>query len=162
MFSSLYRTQQFKKSLSALHKAGGEAGNVARRVEVIIDRLVQKGCARLTDLGRLTRHGERRSKDCMKFDLGSGYRLIFTMRSSCFVFLFIGTHDECDRWIKRNKKIVVDVNNQSTEAAATMNLTDEDVDMALEIEEEIDYDELMLEKIDDRILRRVFKALCCK
>ena len=47
-----------------------------------------------------TRHGEGRSADIEKFDLGDGYRLVVQVEDSDHrVFQFVGSHDETEAWL---------------------------------------------------------------
>jgi putative component of toxin-antitoxin plasmid stabilization module len=158
MIRYLYRTQEFEKSLHKLRKARGEAEVAVKRLDNIINRLLETGSPRWRDIGKLTKHGENRSKSCKKFDLGGGYRLVFTVRNALFILLFVGTHDECDRWAKRNKKFTIDVSADSSEMTLIAKIIDETENMEMDHEE--DYDQLLMEKMDDKILRRVFSALC--
>jgi hypothetical protein len=52
--------------------------------------------------GSFTKYGERRIKSCRKFDFACGYRLITLQRDSTIVVSFLGTHDECQRWLDNN------------------------------------------------------------
>jgi hypothetical protein len=58
---------------------------------------------------RVTKHGELRIKGCMKYDLGSGYRLV-TLKYGCHIYLlYAGSHDECNRWIENNRDLSLDL-----------------------------------------------------
>lgn len=43
-------------------------------------------------------------RNCLKFDLGCGYRLITLRKEDCIHITYIGTHDECDRWLVNKKR----------------------------------------------------------
>jgi superfamily I DNA/RNA helicase len=48
---------------------------------------------------QVTHHGESRIPHCVKYDLGSAYRLVTVEHEGQRHLLFVGTHDETDRWI---------------------------------------------------------------
>ena len=52
---------------------------------------------------RRTRHGELRIGGCRKYDLGGGYRLVCIKHEGHLVAAFVGSHDDCDRWIENNR-----------------------------------------------------------
>jgi hypothetical protein len=53
----------------------------------------------------LTKYGEKRIRNCRKYDLGYGYRLITLLRGKTVFIPFLGSHDECQRWLENNKRI---------------------------------------------------------
>jgi hypothetical protein len=59
-------------------------------------------------LNKLTNHGESRIKHCRKYDLsGKAHRLV-TLRTDCYIYLlYVGTHDEVDRWLDRNRGLTI-------------------------------------------------------
>lgn len=52
--------------------------------------------------GRLTRNGEPRIKNCFKYDLTGGHRLVTVQIRDTAFLLFVGTHAEADRWLENN------------------------------------------------------------
>lgn len=54
-------------------------------------------------LSKRTRKGEHRIKNCVKYDMGGGYRLVTVMDGNHLIALFLGSHDETDRWFDRHK-----------------------------------------------------------
>ena len=52
-----------------------------------------------------TNHGENRIPHCVKYDLGSGYRLVTVEHQGQRFLLFAGTHDETDAWIDHHDGI---------------------------------------------------------
>jgi len=57
----------------------------------------------------VTKYGEHRIIKCIKYDLGCGYRLITIRRGDQVFVSYIGTHDECDRWIENNRRLRLQV-----------------------------------------------------
>lgn len=156
----IYRDLEFNKRLNELCKAGGKGSQIAKRVEQIMLRAARNDPMRHAGFGRLTKYGEARINKCRKLNLGSGYRLIYLADASACILLFVGTHDECDRWLKHNtgfevleddtkfKSIcITDEARESTEYPETSAVV------------ETDSEELMMPEIDDRTLRRIFCGL---
>lgn len=52
-----------------------------------------------------THHGEARIPHCVKYDLGSGYRLVTVEHEGQRFLLHVGTHEETDSWIERHAGI---------------------------------------------------------
>ena len=46
-----------------------------------------------------TNHGESRIKDCVKYKLTGGCRLVTVQKDGRCFFLYIGDHDDCQKWI---------------------------------------------------------------
>ena len=52
-----------------------------------------------------TKYGEKRIKNCRKYDLGCGYLLITLQRCKTVFIPFLGSHDECQRWLENNSRL---------------------------------------------------------
>jgi hypothetical protein len=50
-----------------------------------------------------TRKGEQRIKNCTKYNMGGGYRLVTVMVDNHLFGTFFGSHDETDLWFDRHK-----------------------------------------------------------
>jgi hypothetical protein len=108
LIRSVYRDPKFDRQLASLRKAGRKAAIAAGKADGIVHKLIQ-GC-RLPDENRMvTKNGEYRIRKCVKYDLGCGYRLITIWRGERVFVSYIGTHDECDRWIENNRRIQLQV-----------------------------------------------------
>ncbi|MCK4488556.1 MAG: hypothetical protein KAU38_17575 [Desulfobacterales bacterium] len=160
MIRFLYRSTQFDRCLNALRRAGGTAGIAARKADGIIDKLVFEGRNNSNEIGKVTRHGEFRIKKCMKYDLGGGYRLVCAKQGYHLILLYVGTHDDCDRWLNNNKGLHPIIDKESQEISSVQEIAPEVPLPQEEPQPEIDYDELLLEEIDDKSLRWVFRGLC--
>jgi len=83
------------KRLVALRRGGGNALRASEHAHSIINQ-VQGGVFGPKHIGRLSRYGEARIPNCIKFDLVRGYRLVAVLGKREICFLFAGSHDECD------------------------------------------------------------------
>lgn len=162
MIRLVHRDAGFMKRRKLLLKAGGRAALAAEQADLIIDRLLLEGAGRHRELGigRPTRHGEARIRNSLKYDLGNGYRLIARKEEDEIVFLYIGAHDDCDRWITDNK-------GSRWTAAKPRSKTEEVREASVSVapgdpepaESEPDLYERMIEAIDEKDLRVIFRGL---
>ena len=102
MIRSVYRDPRFDKQLETINKAGKKGTIAAKEADEIINRLI-RGCDSPAEIGVMTKSGEYRIKKCTKYDLGCGYRLITILDEDCLFVTYIGTHDECNLWLEKNK-----------------------------------------------------------
>lgn len=150
----------FEKQLKALGKAGGLVAQVAKHAQAVIDNLASRVKDGIRQTGRLTRHGEARIRNCIKYDLVHAYRLIGFRQGEDLFLLFLGTHDECDRWIRNNRRLR---NIAAKEGNQVIFPRDDplDADESPEEDPELrdDYDERVLAGLTERELREIFRGL---
>jgi hypothetical protein len=156
----IHRAPQFKKCLEKLRRAGGRAALAAERVEEILTTLAANEGLRPEQVNKLTSHGERRIDRCQKFDLVGGYRLVYVKEGSQYVFLFAGTHDDCDRWLNNHKALKPEGTCASTPRMARQADAGRPASPQRATEGDLDYDEILMQKIDEKMLRRIFRGLC--
>jgi hypothetical protein len=152
------------KQLKAMQKGGGNALQAAEHARKIINQALEGICSP-KQIGRLTRYGEARIPDCIKFDLIRGYRLIAVMRRQEISFLFAGSHDECDHWVGNNAGFEASADDKIAGLLQMRSKTDGEKPTGpmLEKEEESEadeYDALLLRDLTDRDLREIFSGLC--
>lgn len=111
-----YRQTQFNDALAKMARSGGVPQQAARRVKEIVGAL-SLGVTGASELGRLTRHGESRIKHCLKMDLPGRHRLVCTHHDDVFTLLFVGSHDECERWLDQNRGITPIVDRKTGKIA---------------------------------------------
>jgi hypothetical protein len=153
----IHRTATFKRNLENLRRKGGTGSLAAEKANEVIRNV---SCGKREDARqqfRFTRNGEYRIKNCMKYDLGCGYRLVFIWRNSHITFIYIGSHDDCCRWIDRNKGRIDEVED-TTHAMRIIcgaSVADSKCKAALEEDE---YEARLMSRIDDRVLRKIFSG----
>ena len=76
MIRYVHQSPKFVKHLSALCNGGKKAAMIAQKAESILRLLRNQGYIRPDQLETTKRYVDRRIKNCTKYDLGSGYRLI--------------------------------------------------------------------------------------
>jgi len=154
---SIRLTKRYQKQFGAMTRAGGVSLLAARKAAAITQVILGSG----NDVkSKRTQHGEQRIKGCLKYDLGNGFRLIGSRQGHRIFLLYIGTHEECDRWISRRRDfgpLVLEAEGQELPAPDGEERQDTPADVT---DMDDDYDRLLLQQVDDRYLRRLFRGLC--
>lgn len=159
----IHSATRFAKHLEALRKSGKIAALAAAKVEILLENL-----AILSDRApevqiKRTKKGELRVRNCQKYDLGGGYRLVCVKEGQHLFLLYVGTHDDCDRWLDNNRgmKIAFDGGHDAIsfaeQEAQLISQSSEEERADLEVDE---YEHKLLAKIDDKILRQIFRGIC--
>lgn len=104
----LYVSKKVETHIEALQKNGKAGMTLANKAKCIIDSLASGTAQHHMDaIGSFTKYGEKRIKNCRKYDLGCGYRLITLQRGDTVFIPFLGTHDNCQRWLESNSRLKV-------------------------------------------------------
>ena len=156
----VHHEKKFNRQLNRLRRGGKAASLAAHRAEEIIKRLSSKGQIGYEDIHRRTKNGELRLNKSLKYDLGGGYRLICLKQGKHHVLLYIGTHDDCDRWLENNRRFQFVFNKESREVAFEKAFEKKNKLSEDELEQQVEYDDILMKKIDDKTLRSVFSGLC--
>ncbi len=160
-FNCVHRTSIFLHRLTEIRKTSAVGVLAARKAEKIVDKLIDGvGCGNAFDnFGKLTNHGELRVKNCRKYDLGGGYRLVTIRRNSILHITYFGTHDECDRWLERHRGLA-EISTASGDIISVRQINKERQPFRSAQEAEAaDEPEAMQLTIKDHDLRRIFSGL---
>jgi hypothetical protein len=160
MIRFVHSKPRFEKRLKNLQKSEKFAVAAAMKADKIIDNLVCKGNRSIIETGRLSRYGEARIPNCIKYDLGKGYRLVCVRQREHFFLLYIGTHDDCRRWIENNRGLIPDIHQRNTKTRFILNSPVTQGDETKDPEKDIDYEDLLMARITEKDLRWVFRGLC--
>jgi hypothetical protein len=159
LISTLYMDAKLDKQLQALSRSDKKAALAVERAHEIVGKL-QAGSLSLVDAGSTTKRGEQRIKGCIKYDLGSGYRLVTLKQGRDLYLLFAGSHDNCHRWIENNKELpVADIRRRSRRIVVDRSHTQvkcNDTDNKTMDLNEADH---FSQELDDRQLRAIFSGL---
>lgn len=98
-----HRDSDFKKQMIQLRQAGGRASKAYQKIGEIRNS-IELG---LVPASRYTRNGETRIKNCKKYELGDGYRLVTVEIGNVVSFCFAGSHDDADAWLETNKGLAL-------------------------------------------------------
>jgi len=162
----VHRTSVFERCLHDLRERGGTALLAAKRVDEIIHNLTQQQDRYERKKFRFTRNGEYRINKCRKIALGCGYRLVCIQKDSHLVLLYVGSHDDCFRWIERNKGYEYDIDNLTKAVQVPCDRISHESSIPEDVLEEPrfveDYETALMDRIDDDVLYEVFSGLCKK
>jgi hypothetical protein len=148
--------------IAGLYKASKPGKTLAQKATGIIENLASGEVRNHMDtVESYTKYGEKRIKNCRKYDLGCGYRLITLQRGETVFIPFLGSHDECQRWLAGNSGLkafqtgkgkTVHIEDKKSPPA---NLADNE-----SMDEDMDVDDDCLpQNLTDKELRSVFKGL---
>jgi len=102
----LYVSKKVEDSIEVLKKTGKAGKCLAKKATDVIDGLASGAAKHPPDINvTFTKYGEKRIKQCRKYDLGCGYRLITVQRGETVFIPFLGTHDSCHRWLETNSQL---------------------------------------------------------
>ena len=94
-----FRTKHFDRALNAA-KLGGPSRRPAMKVSAVLGSLGDENpFAGL----KLTNHGETRIAKCLKYDLSDGWRLVTVQDDRTCGFIFLGDHEDVDRFLEQQK-----------------------------------------------------------
>jgi hypothetical protein len=158
----VYQDANLTKQLKSLLRGGANAAPAARHARAIIDQFIAGGIRNLKNTGRFTKYGDARIKNCVKFDLVRGYRLVGILLDQGIAFLYVGSHDECDHWIKNNVSLEPNLDKKRNKVVEIKAPAPEEIQAQSEFEmdtSELDYDKLALGDLTEQDLRKIFCGL---
>lgn len=159
MIRFIYKTSSYEKSITELKEKGGISSEVAKKAENAVRRILKTNNI---SSKRLTKYGENRIKHAIKFDLGNGYRLICMIQRHTLSLLYIGTHDECNRWLEKNKglKIMPDGNLNSVEYNEKRHSESKIIyeELMLIRKSAEDYENKLISEIDQQLLNNILSG----
>lgn len=105
-----FETKEFTRSLQEVFLRGGHNRKKHDKVRVVLGSLSNSNpFATLS----VTNNGETRIKHCVKYDLGDGWRLVTQKTDKACTFLFMGDHDDTDRWLDAHRGEDIGVRDRS-------------------------------------------------
>ncbi len=103
MLQYLHFSPRFCKQLRALARSDKKGCLAAEQADLIIE--AYKSCSVEPEeiKAKRTKHGESRLRNCLKYDLGGGYRLVTLREGVRLFFVCVGSHDDTDLWLEKNR-----------------------------------------------------------
>lgn len=106
---SYFTTKAFDKALQNARLSGGQLKKRSDKARVVLGSLSEPD----PFVGLpVTNHGETRIANCVKYDLGDGWRLVTRQTEKVCVFLFVGDKTDTERWLEGHKGEDVGVRNR--------------------------------------------------
>ncbi|NNF99805.1 MAG: hypothetical protein HKM93_10540 [Desulfobacteraceae bacterium] len=156
----IYISKKVETCIEALKKNDKTGTTLAKKVKCIIESLVLGTAQHHVDkIGSFTKYGENRIRNCRKYDLGCGYRLITLQRGETVFIPFLGTHDACQLWLENNSRLK-DFNTgagrtirvEEKKPATMISKKTERADIIMDVPD-------LFKNFSDKDLRRVFSGL---
>lgn len=163
MLRYIHYSESLPKLLRGLRKTGKKAEFAASKCETILNDIMQYGCQHETVFSKRTRHGEARIKNCIKYDLGGGYRLV-TIRVDRHLFIcFVGGHDETNQWIEHHRYDILTPGNplyRCEERVAQSDTGETDFCERGNLNDiEDQYEDELISRLDEAQLKSIFQGL---
>jgi hypothetical protein len=159
----IHQTAMFDRSLEELRRKGGIASLMAKKADEVIRLITRTEGQGVRKQFRVTRNGEYRIKYCKKYDLGCGYRLVVLRRGHHLVLLYAGSHDDCSRWIERNKGLNYEIDDTTHAIQIICDAPPQGDAVPIDVLEEerilAEYDADLMSRTDDNMLRKIFSGL---
>jgi len=167
MIQRIYRSRSLDRQLARMLNYGKKGTLAARQAEEIIDVFCSRVDAFQVLKRKQTKKREFRLRNCRKYNLGGGYRLITIQQRDLLFLAYAGSHDECHLWLERNKgaplgassilnsrKILhVEFSQQQPQTVETSPISD--------FTQEPDHlEEEIFSRIDEKTRRFVFSGIC--
>lgn len=96
---NVIQLKTYNEAYREIIKSGGSGAKIVERAAALLQKLISG----LPVDSSTTNNGETRIRNCVKYGLSDGYRLITLQEGqTCFV-LYVGSHDDCDRWLNRHR-----------------------------------------------------------
>ncbi len=161
----LHISRNIDRYLDKLRMKGRQGALVASQYLQIIDCIRQAGWRNNVMSCKRTKNGEYRLKNCVKYDLGHGHRLVTVKVGHNLFITYIGCHDQTDRWIETHRydcfceddsqylSEIIDTDETFMTEQFSGSLP---LDSALESDE---YEQQLIDKIDEAVLKNVFSGL---
>lgn len=132
----------------------------ARKVDEFISGLVNGGNNHVRKKFSFTWNGEYRIKNCKKIDLVGAYRIVLIQKDHYFVLLYVGSHDDCFRWIERNKGLAYEIDNSVNVVKISRELPQHDNDLPPDVLEQRKFteqrEEEFMRQLDENTLLKIF------
>ena len=162
MISKLYIAKELDQQISDLQRAGAKGAFAAQKYLEVLQYLRTGDEQNLQLIQSRTRHGEKRLRNCMKYRLGGGYRLITILLDTALYIPFAGSHDDAHLWIERhrNSGFFPLQSSYKEEDVTSLPTLETPADVTTHLPEEDDlYEQAVLAKIDDTVLKTIFFGL---
>lgn len=112
----------FRESMMRLRRRGGASQRAFDEACRIIKCLELEADVS----NKLTKHGESRIGHCIKYDISNDAHRLVTVHSKNFIYLlFIGSHDETEKWLNQNRGLTVTCNPTTRKITVTHVTRDE-------------------------------------
>ncbi len=161
----LYISKNIDNYLERLRVKGRQGALAASQYLEIIECIRQAKWRSNVIHCKRTKNGEYRLKNCVKYDLGHGYRLVTVKDGHNLFITFVGSHDQTDRWIETHRYDCFCEDDSlyyseiiDTDETITTKQLSEYLPPSSSLESD-EYEQQLEDKIDEAVLKMVFPGL---
>ena len=108
-----FQTKSFAKSLRELRKVYGPRHGAVKEISAVL-YAVGQGEEEPLRVVKKTKHGETRIPKCVKYDLHGFFRLVTIQDGGAVLFVFVGNHDDEEKWLSSNRGLIVGVDDRQS------------------------------------------------
>jgi UvrD-like helicase family protein len=123
--TKLYKYVGFDDHLLALGRKGGKFSKAANSVYALLGKAGSHDDP--FETLKVTNYGESRIDKCVKYDLTGAARLVTVRQSSIVILLYVGDHEDCDKWLDRNKGRTFAMNESNQIESTIVGISDPEV-----------------------------------
>lgn len=163
MITSILISRAVDRQVEVLLRAGKKGERAVQNYRTVYEHL-RRHCCRIAEIyAKRTKKGELRVKNCIKYHLGHGYRLV-TIRIEDRLYLpFLGTHDEVDQWLESRRREGFEPVDSGYRQERLTKEQEESRPVARdgrgESSEDDSYERQLAERIDEALLKHIFTGL---
>lgn len=155
------------KKLKAMRRAGKKGELAAIQCEALLSCIRNDGLLVDEVYRKRTKNGEYRISNCIKYDLGNGYRLVTIKDGQNLFVTFVGNHDETDLWLEHHKFDTYLPDDpayllEHTAADYQTRRTEPQSNECEEVSKNDPYEEQIMAQLDESIMKIVFHGLFSK
>lgn len=162
----LYLSRSLDKRLKVLRRADRKGENAAEKCSQLLDILRTEGATIPEVFCKRTKHGECRIGNCVKYDLGHGYRLVTVLKGDRLFIPFVGSHDEANAWLDNHRdkdfcEKATGYNCEVIPGPGDSIISNREEHLELDPHEPDIYEESLRAQLDESILKSIFRGLYC-
>lgn len=164
MVKSIHISSQILSKAELLQRST-KKGQLALHLYSNLLKLMQSTSLTAPEIyNKRTKYGENRIQNCVKYDLGDGYRLITIKAEDKLYLQFIGTHDETDNWLKKHSGFSPIASRTNYPRSFSVTIVPpssaSQPSPSTPAEETDEYEAQLNDCIDDSLLQDVFRGIC--
>jgi hypothetical protein len=163
MIQYIHSSHTLDKDIKRLRKAGKQGEQAVNKYLDILADIRNYSCRSETVTCKRTRKGEQRIKNCIKYDLGGGHRLVTVLADNHLYITFLGNHDETDQWFLRHRYDTFEPDSSFYHTEEVIfdqeNYTKTSIEQSDPEDAAEQYEKELQKKIDEPLLKSVFQGL---
>lgn len=162
MLNTIYIGSQIISKTKQLQRSTAKGKQALEHYHQIVALLRNDSLDTIELMNKRTKYGELRVQNCIKYDLGAGYRLITIKKQDQLYLQFLGSHDEADSWLNLHKGFIPCFTTRCYPLRYAITAANQqDKDQEVEPESVVDeYEKRLMSNLDDKILQQIFSGIC--